>query len=287
MKRAPELCALVGSVEDADALRAAGARRVYLDVTDCSSEPDLVEGVRERGLVPVLGEVCREADHVRIDPWVMPGHPVAVGNVSELTLARERGALAELRSCVPVHNTATLGAMAGLGARFAWLSPELSLDEIRELAAASPVPLGLTVFGRPRLMTLEHCVLQVAYGCDRKHECCPYRARRHWLVNIDGRRLPVRTDGRGRSRVYLDEPLDLVGRACEFSEMGVGRLLVDARTTSPDEAVAVLGRLRLALAGGVAGEGRGSGALGACGSSHLAGGDSAEGREGLLAHGVE
>lgn len=253
------------SVEDADVLRDAGAQRVYFDVTDCVPGPSLMEGVRGRGLVPALGEVCREGDHARLDPWVAPGEPVAVGNVSELALARACGALAEARSCIPLHNTAALAAMAGLGARFAWLSPELSLDEICELAAASPIPLGLMVYGRPRLMTLEHCVLQVAYDCDRRHERCPYRARRHWLVNIDGRRLPVWTDGSGRSRVYLDEPLDLVGRARELSEMGVARLLVDARTTSLDEATAALGRLRLALAGGSADEGW----------------------EGLLAHGVE
>lgn len=68
-------------------------------------------------------------------------------------------------------------------------------------------------------------------------------------MNIDDRHLPVRTDERGRSRVYLDEPVDLVDHARELAEAGVSRLLVDATTTSVPEACDALCRLRRALVG--------------------------------------
>ena len=250
MSKSCEICALVRSAEDADAVREAGATRVYLDVIDVEPTEGLLARVAEEGLVPVLDEVCREPDHARLDPWVRFGLPVAVGNVSELALARERGALGETRSCIPVHNASTLRLIEGLGARCAWLSPELSLAEACELARMDVLPLGVTVYGRPRLMTCEHCALQVAYDCDRNHASCPHRLEPHWLVNIDDRRLPVRTDARGRSRVYLDEPVDLVAHALTLAEAGVSRLLVDASTTSLPEARDALGRLRRALAGG-------------------------------------
>ncbi len=273
MSESCELCALVGGLADADALREAGATRIYLDVIDFEPTVGLLCAVREAGVVPVLDEVCREPDHARIDPWIAAGTPVAVGNLSELSLAADRGAMAEVRGCVPVHNIATLRVLESLGASFVWLSPELSLAEVCELAhAVSPVKaseracepspieahdagrdampsLGVVAFGRPRLMTCEHCALQVAYDCDRNHAACPHRARPHWLVNIDGRRLPVRTDARGRSRVYLDEPIDLAPRAAELAGAGVSRLLVDATTTSVEEACDALRRLRDALAG--------------------------------------
>ena len=67
-------------------------------------------------------------------------------------------------------------------------------------------------------------------------------------MNIDDRALPVRTDARGRSRIYLDEPLDLVPYAAKLAEAGVARLLVDAASTSVDEACDALARLRRALA---------------------------------------
>ncbi len=273
MPNSCELCALVGSLADADALREAGATRIYLDVIDLEPTAELLCAVREADVVPVLDEVCRESDHARIDPWIAAGAPVAVGNLSELSLAAERGALVEVRGCIPVHNTAALQALESLGASFVWLSPELSLAEVCELAHAvspaktseqacepSPVEaydadreampsLGVVAFGRPCLMTCEHCALQAAYDCDRNHATCPHRARPHWLVNIDGRRLPVRTDARGRSRVYLDEPIDLAPRAAELAGAGVSRLLVDATTTSVGEACDALRRLRDALAG--------------------------------------
>lgn len=237
------------SIDDASVMRAAGATRVYLDVIDAQPAPELLARVAEEGLVPVLDEVCREPDHARLDPWVRAGLPVAVGNLSGLSLARECGALAETRSCIPVHNTSTLRLIGDLGARLAWLSPELSLDEACELARADALPLGVAVYGRPRIMTCEHCVLQVVYDCDRGHAHCPYRSEAHWLVNIDGRTLPVRTDACGRSRIYLDEPLDLVPYATNLAEAGVARLLVDAASTSVDEACDALARLRRALAG--------------------------------------
>ena len=230
-------------------MRDAGATRIYLDVIDTRPVPELLARVAEEGVIPVLDEVCREADHARIDPWMRVGMPAAVGNVSELALARECGALVETRSCIPVHNTSTLRLIGDLGARLAWLSPELSLDEACELARAHALPLGATVYGRPRIMTCEHCVMQVAYECDRDHATCPHRCDPYWLVNIDGRRLPVRTDARGRSRIYLDEPLDLVPYATNLAEAGVARLLVDAASTSVDEACDALARLRCALAG--------------------------------------
>ena len=237
------------SIDDAPALRAAGAIRIYLDVIDAQPAPNLLTRVAEEGVIPVLDEVCREADHARVDPWLRGGMPAAVGNVSELALARERGALVETRSCIPVHNMSTLRLIGDLGAQLVWLSPELSLDEACELARADALPLGATVYGRPRIMTCEHCALQVAYDCDRDHVHCPHRGEAHWLVNIDDRSLPVRTDACGRSRIYLDEPLDLVPYATNLAEAGVARLLVDAASMSVDEACDALARLRCALAG--------------------------------------
>lgn len=249
MSENSELCALVRSIDDAPAMRDAGATRIYLDVIGAQPAPELLARVEEEGIIPVLDEVCREADHARVDPWLRGGMPAAVGNVSELVLARECGALVETRSCIPVHNTSTLRLIGDLGAQLAWLSPELSLDEACELARADALPLGATVYGRPRIMTCEHCALQVAYDCNRDHAHCPHRSEAHWLVNIDNRALPVRTDACGRSRIYLDEPLDLVPYATNLAKAGVVRLLVDAASTSMDEACDALARLRRALAG--------------------------------------
>lgn len=234
---APEICALVINPVGAEAALAAGATRVYVPADE------LAHGEWPSGMIPWLDEVCREIDHARLDPWVCSGQAVAVGNVSELALAAEKGALAEIRSCVPVHNEAALVALEEAGAQGVWLSPELSLEEIRTLAPLSSVPVGLQVLGRERVMTSEHCVLQVANACI--HDCahCKLRERSLLLRDIDGNLLPVRTDANGRSRIFAVRPLDVTPQVPELLSAGVSRFLVDATLLSPGETSAGVTRV--------------------------------------------
>lgn len=230
-----QVCACVANAECARAARAAGATRVY-------ATPDaLCQGEWPQGVIPVLDEVCREIDHARLDAWVRAGMPVAVGNVSELVLAHERGACAEVRTCVPVHNQACLVALAEAGARGAWLSAELSLAEVDRIAQASPVPVGLVVLGRTRAMTTEHCVLQVADRC--VHDCarCKLRMKGAYLKGDPsepyhaGKLYPVRTDLQGRSRVYAARVLDTTPQIPQLMAMGVSRFAADCTLLATDE----------------------------------------------------
>ena len=233
----PCVCALVTTPECAEAALAAGAARVY------APADGLAEGAWPEGVVPWLDEICREVDHDRLDRFVAPGAPVAVGNVSELALAAHCGAAPEVRSCVPVHNTSALAALESAGAAGVWLSPELTLDEVCALAQASSVPVGLSVLGRERVMTSEHCVLQALGRC--VHDCrrCKLRRRRLSLRDIDGRELPVRTDVNGRSRIFSASPLDATPQVAELLAAGVTRLMVDAQLMDASEVAAAVERV--------------------------------------------
>ena len=237
-----EACALVASPECAEAAFTAGATRVY------ATADDLARGSWPKGVIPWLDEVCREGDHDHLDSWVRTGEPVGVGNVSELALASERGALAEVRTCVPVHNESTVVALEAAGAAGIWLSPELTLDEVCALARSSSVAVGLVVMGRARAMTSEHCVLKTTGGCI--HDCarCPQRARRLSLRDIDGNLLPVRTDVHGRSRIWAAHPIDATPQAAELVSSGVTRLMADATLLSPAETTFAVERVVRAIA---------------------------------------
>lgn len=250
---APELCAVVADPQAADAARGAGATRIYMAVDALAAAgmgPDDAAGA---GIVPVLDEVSREADLARLDPWVRAGAPVAVGTVSELALAAGLGARAEVRSCLPVHNVACIRALERHGAHGFWLSPELTLDEVERIAPHAATPLGMVVSGRPRVMTSEHCILQVAGACI--HDCprCRLRERPLSLRNIDGRVLPVRTDVHGRSRLYADRPLDLAPQAGRLLAAGVTRFAVDGTLLPADEVAGLVARMRRALDAALAG----------------------------------
>ena len=139
---------------------------------------DLARGDWPEGVIPWLDEVCREADHARLDPWVRHGEPVAVGQhlrAGPCRRARRRGRGA------PVHPRSQQERASGhgaAGAKAVWLSCELTLEEACELARAASVPVGLSVLGRERAMTSEHCVLQALGRCVHNCEKCPQRARR-------------------------------------------------------------------------------------------------------------
>lgn len=237
-----EVCALVPSAAVARAAAEAGATRIYAtaDTLLADRDADWPEGVQ---VVPWLDEVCRECDHERLDPFVREGRACGVGNVSELALAVERGAAAEVRPCIPVHNESCLVELERAGAQGFWLSPELTLEEICALAPRSSVPVGLVVSGRTRAMTSEHCVLQAANRCI--HDCarCKLRQQKNSLRDQDGSLLPVRTDLQGRSRIYSAHPLDATPQATELLAAGVSRLMADCTLLDADEAAFAVQRV--------------------------------------------
>lgn len=230
-----EVCALVTSLNAAAAARKAGAARVYMTVDDLLAEGLSPASCSAEGVIPVLDEVSRELDHERLDPWLTPGAPAAVGTISELALGAEICSVVELRSCIPAHNVPCMRELAARGAHAAWLSPELTLAEIERIAPQrGEMTLGLMVLGAPRVMTSEHCILQVAGACI--HDCanCRLRARDFKLKNIDGRMLPVRTGLNGRSHLYDGVQLDATPQIPQLLRAGVTRFLVDGTLMNID-----------------------------------------------------
>ncbi len=249
-----EVCALVTSRRAAEAARTAGAHRVYMSVDDLISAGLSPADCAAQGIIPVLDEVSREIDHERLDPWLLTGLPAAVGTVSELSLGARRGADVELRSCIPVHNRACMRELAARGARGAWLSPELTLAEIERIAPhRSNMSLGITVIGMPRLMTSEHCILQVAGACI--HDCaqCRLRTRDFKLKNIDGRLLTVRTGLNGRSRLYDGVQLDTTPQIPQLLHAGLSRFLVDGTLMDIDMLTRSIIRTKRALEAAMSG----------------------------------
>lgn len=243
-----EVCALVTSLNAAAAARKAGAARVYMTVDDLLAEGLSPASCSAEGVIPVLDEVSRELDHERLDPWLTPGAPAAVGTISELALGAEICSVVELRSCIPVHNVPCMRELAARGAHAAWLSPELTLAEIERIAPQrGEMTLGLMVLGVPRVMTSEHCILQVAGACI--HDCanCRLRVRDFKLKNIDGRMLPVRTGLNGRSRLYDGVQLDATPQIPQLLRVGVTRFLVDGTLMNIDMLLRSVARTNRAL----------------------------------------
>ena len=250
----PEICALVTSREAARLARDAGAARIYMAVDDLLAAGVSPQDIAREKIIPVLDEVSREVDHERLDHWLASGTPAAVGTISELSLGAERASLVELRSCIPVHNVACMQALGERGANGIWLSPELTLAEIERIAPhRGSLTLGLTVLGAPRVMTSEHCILQVAGACIHDCDRCRLRTRDFKLKNIDGRMLPVRTGLNGRSHLYDGATLDATPQIPALLAAGVTRFLVDGTLVDNDELLRRVTRAKRALDAALAG----------------------------------
>jgi putative protease len=129
-----------------------------------------------------------------------------------------------------------------------WASPELSGRRLRALVEASPVPVGVLVFGHLELMVAEHCVLRAMGPCDQRCEPCPRRAKQWVLRDQKGYEFPVTTDRAGRAHIANAVTLDLTRALDEVLASGVSAVRIEI-TDEPAEEV---GRIVRAVVGAVA-----------------------------------
>lgn len=178
------------------------------------------------------------------DAWerVVPGRPVLADSLGALVRAADCGAEPEAGPHLPVVNELALACAADLGARRVWLSPELTLRQIEELGAVSPVPLGLAVIGAQELMVTEHCLLMSQGPCNQDCASCPRRSKPHVLRDRKGYDFPVYTDALGRGHLHNGVVLDIAHLAPELIAAGVSAFMVDTTLMTMEDAGTAVAR---------------------------------------------
>ena len=175
-------------------------------------------------------------------------HEIAVSNVSWLDEAREGKADIWLTDEVELHNTAAFEFMSAHGAKGAWLSCELDLLEISQLAATSELELGMKVWGHIRTMTCEHCMLQSMGDCSKTCATCARRSLKLEMRDEFDRPSIVTSDALGRAGVWQAEVLDATPQMAELMRCGVSRFGVDCRLCdSPQETAEAVRHVKAAL----------------------------------------
>lgn len=174
---------------------------------------------------------------IDFDPWryVKPGKPVLVENLAGLVRAAELGCEVEVGPHIPITNPLSLAAAAELGARRVWLSPELTLGQIADIAEDAPVELGLTIIGAQELMVTEHCLLMSQGPCDENCAECPRRKSPHFLRDRKDYEFPVVTDALGRSHLFNGVQLDVAQTLPDLIHAGVTSFLVDTTLMNVEE----------------------------------------------------
>ncbi len=254
------VAALVSNPACARAAKRAGADVIYVNALNLEHGQATVAGqvsetVESASYPKQCAVVLPSIDHDALglarevscgfDPWkaVHEGAPVVAESLGSLVRAAKAGAIVEVGPRLPVTNATALDEAVSLGAKRVWLSPELRLSQIRELAQASPVELGLIVIGRQELMVTEHCLLMSQGPCNQKCASCVRRKSPHFLKDRKGYNFPVMTDQLGRSRLFNSVELDVAHAIPEIVQAGVTWLMVDATLMNVEETQQAVSRV--------------------------------------------
>ena len=255
-----KLCAHVTTPEDAQAALEAGADLVYVSAIDLAlgpassarrrtDTPGQTDAAWPDGVICILPAVARTADHAAVDALDLTGaREIAVSNVSWLEEARKGKADIWLTDEMELHNAPAFEFMAAHGVTGAWLSCELDLLEISQLAATSELELGMKVWGHIRTMTCEHCMLQSMGDCSKTCATCARRSLKLEMRDEFDRPSIVTSDALGRAGVWQAEVLDATPQMAELMRCGVSRFGVDCRLCdSPQETTEAVRHVKAAL----------------------------------------
>ena len=237
---------VVVSVPDLDRARAAleaGAGSALLRVSagdEPTPLPDRVEAL--------LPRIATGEEAERLLRWAGRGSRIIAGTLGALRDAAALGSTTAADWTLNTVNGWGAAALGDLGARMVWASPELSGRRLRALVEASPVPVGVLVFGHLELMVAEHCVLRAMGPCDQRCEPCPRRAKQWVLRDQKGYEFPVTTDRAGRAHIANAVTLDLTRALDEVLASGVSAVRIEIT----DEPVEEVGRIVRAVVGAVA-----------------------------------
>lgn len=253
------VCVLTANPSCARAAKRAGADAVYVHALNYKRGTAMVGGqvtptVEQAGYpkqaILALPVVAHDAvDGTREQKFafdaleaVRPEKPVLAENLGQMLEAVAKGAEVEVGSHIPALNHHALDELAELGAKRVWLSPELSISQIGQLAADKPVSLGLYVSGAAELMVTEHCLLMSQGPCNRDCTECVRRKSPHFMKDRKGYEMPVVTDCCGRSHLYNAVKLDLTHLMPDLLAAGIDAVMVDATLLNVEETTAAVRR---------------------------------------------
>jgi putative protease len=239
-KGTPRVAAIVRDAAGARAAAQGKAELIYLhslrfEPTDAAAQRTAGKLPKTLPVIRLLPAITHDKDNAVVHAALEDGLPVVANNLGELEQARGAGIECTAGASLGVYNSETLGVLARLGVRQAWLSPELSRQDIQRITPTAPVPLVLTVFGRQEVMVTEHCLLMAQGPCDQRCERCARRKAPRLLEDRTGYRFAVRTDEAGRSHLFNAVALDLTPSMPELVSLGVSTFVVDGTLLTTKE----------------------------------------------------
>ena len=190
--------------------------------------------------------------------------PVYVHNIGILRLARERGLAVCTDTSLVAANRETLAFFADEGVAAATLSPELTLEQVKALAAESPIPVECLVHGPIELMVSEYCTLGSFVGTPKDSKAAKEAGGAAGKTGVPGCTMPcVRGKYQLRDRKGIDfpivcdqfchmhilnsRPLSMLPHVVALRDAGVAALRIEGRAYEAEELAKIVKNYRYVL----------------------------------------
>ncbi len=158
---------------------------------------------------------------------------VMINSLSQLTPAQVLGFKIRGGLNLNVSNSYTLKALKEHGLISAMLSPQLTIDNIREISKC--IDTELPFYGRLPLMVTENCIIKDTMGvcsCEGPQNLFDRRGRLHPVIRAEG----------CRNIIYSPDKLFLANRLRDFENLGLWCLNLSFTTENARECSSVAGR---------------------------------------------
>ena len=262
-RKEPQICAVITNAEDARLVSKNGIRP-YVPALNHKMGQATRAGVKLQTStqtpypsdVVIMSEIARHEEvgdsrEARLSLTALEqmskAKHVCCNDIASAMQAHAEGKTFDIGQFFPVANDSTVELINNLKPRVVWLSPELNLNQIEDVAPKIESDVGIYIIGKQRLMTCEHCVLMSEGPCAENCATCRRRNVSHCLVDRKNYEFPVVSDCLGRSTVYNSCTLDLTCNLDDLQKCGVNHFMIDATLMEQSDLRASISRVKEAF----------------------------------------
>lgn len=150
---------------------------------------------------------------------------VLVSNLGTFNLAKEKKVPCIADSPMNIYNGYTFALLLQQGAEMAVISPELTLEELKEVASYGPAEC--IVHGRLELMESEHCLAGGLLGKDGEKCSAPCTSGNFTLVDEKNYEFPLLMDYQCRTHLLNSRSLCMLEYVPALVESGISSLRIE------------------------------------------------------------
>lgn len=173
---------------------------------------------------------------------------VLAGNHGACQVAKEEGVPFVVDWPMNVYNSVTTDFLVEHGAQRITLSPELTLEQMHDVAQHTSAPLEALVHGRLTLMTSEYCSIGHATKCQMPGGTwAPCHDKQYALQDRLGKHFQLETDGACRMYILNSVELAMLNRIPDLADAGLQVLRIESIGTHPEALREQVGLYRMAL----------------------------------------